>query len=282
MKLSYSEYRTYLDCPKRYKLEIDKVDPPTEPSMYFALYGMVVELFFKKYTNFYTKHDIDLNENEINKILRKLWDQILNENYVCWNDLWVKKTSEEIFNQAYEDVLKNLKKFDFWKRTQSEVPIEIRLKKTKDILTCRLDFVINNQDNTIEILDGKGTEKPEKNVDIEQLYFYALMYLLSNKKLPDKIGFLYYRYQMIKYVDFDKQSMVDFKNKLSLVKNTIKKDINFNAKVKASKQCKWCAYNSTCNELIQKRKERAEKKKSIVPFECEGEIISFSPRGISI
>lgn len=282
MKLSYSEYRTYLDCPKKYKLEIDKVEPPEEQSRYFALYGMVVELFFKKYTNFYVKQDITLNNNEIYEILRKLWDQILDENYVCWNDPWVKRSSEEIFSQAYEDILKNLKEFDFWRYAQSEVPIEIILKKTGDLLTCRLDFVINNTDGTVEIIDGKGTEKPDKNIDIEQLYFYALMYLLSNKKLPNKIGFLYYRFQMIKYMEFDKQTMVDFKNKLSVVKGAIKKDLDFKAKVKASKQCRWCAYNSTCDELILSRKKRAEKKKPIVPFDNNGGIISFSPRGLSI
>lgn len=280
MNLSYSEYSTYLKCPKRYYKEVNKIEPPEQQSRYFALYGYLVEAFFKLYTNIYSKKDIILSDDQVKMILRKLWDKLLEEHYVCWTDPWVRESSEHIFMSAYEDVLKNMSEFDFWKHSLSEVSFEILLKKTRDVLSCRMDFIVNNPDGTTEILDGKGTYKMDKSVDIEQLYFYILVYLLHYKKLPDKAGFLYYKFKMIKYIDFDMKTIMDFKDKLILVKKAIKVDKTFEPKVGISKQCKWCAYNFDCEALINKRKERAEKKKQPAPFEYDGGIVSFSMKGI--
>ena len=285
MKLSYSEYKTYLQCPKRYHLEATKVEPLVEQSRYFALYGLLVEMFFKIYTNTILKRKLVLSNEQINKILRKLWEKILNENYVVWTDPWCRESSEHIFMSAYEDIIANINEFEFWEYAKSEVSFEIILKKTQDILSCRLDYLITNPDGTIEILDGKGTYKIDKPVDIEQLYFYILSYLLHYKKLPDKAGFLYYKFKIIRYIDFDLKTITDFKDKLVIVKTAIKNDTKFEAKVGISKQCKWCAYNFDCKELAEKRKERAEKRKKNKkepeePFEYDGEILSFSMKGI--
>jgi len=280
VKLSYSDYNTYKLCPSRYSMEINKVEPPEKQSCYFAVYGILVEMFFNVYTNGYTKRGVHLPEGQIHSLLRKLWTKVLDENFVEWVDPWVRESSEHIFMSAYEDIIKNINTFDLWDHTQSEVSFEILLKKSQDILSCKLDFLVNRPDGTVEILDGKGTYKMDKPVDLDQLYFYILIYLLHFKKLPDKAGFLYYKFQTIRYIDFDMGTIMDFKNKLTLVKRTIKEDKKFEAKVGISKQCKWCPYNMTCEALINKRKERADKKKPVTPFVFDGEILSFSMKGI--
>lgn len=280
MKLSYSEYSTYLKCPKKYYNEKNKIEPIEEPSRYFSLYGLLIESFFKHYCNFFTKKDITLSEKQIDLILKKLWDKILNENYVSWTDPWVKQTASEIYQSVYEDILKNIEIFDFWKRSYSEVGIEILLKNTQDILSCRFDFIVKNSDGTVEIIDGKGVYKKKKTVDTEQLYFYILIYYLHYKKFPDKAGFLYYKFHSIDYIDFDRDIMIDFMKKLIIVKNTIKQDTTFIPKVKISKQCKWCAYKVDCKALIDERKKRADKKKPLIPYEFNGDILKFSTRGV--
>lgn len=280
MRLSYSEYATYIKCPKRYHLEVTEVEPPEQQSMYFAVYGLLTESFFKIYTNEILPKGITLSDDQIRAIMRKLWAKILDENYVVWTDPWCRESSEHIFMTAYEDVLKNIAEFDFWGNTKAEISFEIVLKKTQDILSCRMDFLVNRSDGTVEILDGKGTYKMEKTVDIEQLYFYALVYYLHYKKLPDKVGFLYYKFKTIQYVDIDINIINDFKSKLVIVKRAIKQDKVFEAKVGISKQCKWCAYKMTCEALIMKRKERADKKKPTISFDFDGGLLSFSPKGI--
>ena len=280
MKLSYSEYRNYVQCPLKYYNEVNNVVPPEEPSRYFAVYGLVVEYFFKIYTNVYSKKGIHLTDDQVRSVMRKLWNKVLEENYVVWTDPWCRESSEHIFMSACDDVIKNLNTFDFWENAQSEVGFEILLKKSKDILTCRLDFIVNNPNGTVEILDGKGTYKMDKSVDIDQLYFYILIYLMHYKKLPDKVGFLYYKFQTIRYIDFDMDSVMEFKKKLALVKMSIKRDKKFEAKVGISKQCKWCNYKYNCKALIDKRQERANKKKPTITYDFEGDILSFSPKGI--
>jgi hypothetical protein len=280
MKLSYSEYKNYIQCPMKYYKEVNNIAPPEKPSKYFRVYGLLTEYFFKIYTNKFSKEDIQLRDEQVYAILRKLWTKILDENFVEWTDPWCRESSEHIFMSAYEDVLKNLNNFDFWKNAQASMSFEILLKKSQDILSCCLDFLVNNPDGTIELIDGKGTYSLDKAVDVEQVYFYILIYYLHYKKLPDKAGYLYYKFQTIRYIDFDMNIIMDFKNKLALVKSAIKKDKIFEAKVGISKQCKWCDYRMTCEALIQKRQERAEKKKPTITFDFEGSVLSFSPKGI--
>jgi CRISPR/Cas system-associated exonuclease Cas4 (RecB family) len=262
MHISYSSYRRYLDCPQRYHYEDIKKPYPVEPSAYFKLYGLLMEMFFKRYANDTTKAGRTLSEDEIRLLLNRMWDKILDTNYVNWRDPWVRENQSQIFDSAYEDVLKNLKAFDFWGNAKAEVTIDINLKKTADQLTGRLDFVWYKPDSKVEVLDGKGTNKIDKNVDIEQLYFYGLIYLLRNRRPPDAMGFLYYRYQVIKYIEYDMETLLSFKDKLATVKRAIKADKQFLPKVKLSKQCKWCPYQYECDAFSAQKEANAAKRKS--------------------
>jgi CRISPR/Cas system-associated exonuclease Cas4 (RecB family) len=275
MRLSYSQYRTFIQCPRLYHYQAIKKEPPEKPSSYFSLYGKLIEAFFKKYTNVYTKQGVVLDNDKIRAILKSLWGYILESNYVDWSDPWVRDTSDQIYENVYNDVLMNIKEFSFWKEAKSEVSFEVLLKKSQDILTCRMDFIWRKPDGTVEILDGKGTNKMDTSVDIEQLLFYALMYLLRNKRIPDKIGFLYYKYHLIKYVDFDMGSVMEFKDKLALVKKAISETTVFEPKVGLSKQCKWCAYRFGCDAFNAKKDANAEKKKSNIAEVYSGDIISL-------
>lgn len=265
MKLSYSSYRTYLDCPRKFHLTDTGVEAPEKKSKYFALYGMLVESFFKQYVNEMLPKGINPSERDIDYTMKSIWQYILNREYVDWEEPWVKQTQQQIYSDAYTDVLKNISANTFWSRAKSEINIVINLKKSLDELSCRLDFIVENEDGTIDIIDGKGTRKMDKNVDTEQLYFYALMYLLRHRKVPDRIGFLYYRYQLLKYVDINYDIIMSFKNKLAIVKETIKKDTEFKAKVKISKQCKWCAYKMDCKDYIKEKSQRAKKRAIEIP-----------------
>lgn len=274
MRLSYSQYRTFIQCPRLYHYQATKVEPPVKSSSYFALYGMLIEAFFKKYTNVYTKQGVVLTDGNIREILKNLWEYILEKSYVDWAEPWVSETSEQIFEGVYSDVLLNMKTFSFWKEAQSEVSFEVLLKKSQDILSCRMDFIWRKGDGTVEILDGKGTKKMDQ-VDIEQLLFYALMYLLRNKRIPDKLGFLYYKYQVIKYIDFDMDAVMGFKDKLALVKKAINETKVFEPKVGLSKQCKWCSYKFGCDAYNAKKDANQEKKRSAITQEYTGDIITF-------
>ncbi|MBD3261264.1 MAG: Dna2/Cas4 domain-containing protein [Candidatus Altiarchaeales archaeon] len=275
MRLSYSNYRTYLNCPRLYYNQVNKVPSDVKDSEYHSLYGRLIESFFEKHVNCYSKRDELIPESQIREIMRREWDYMLDNAYVDWSEPWVKLGSNELFEQVIEDILKNLEAFDFWNQCTSEVSYKIDLKKSGDSLTGRMDF-IRNTGSSIEILDGKGTTKMDKNVDIEQLYFYALLYLLRHGKLPNKVGFLYYRYQLIKYVDINLDIITKFKNKLAIVKRAISQDKVFTPKPMLSKHCKWCKWRFQCDAFSAKKEVYASRKKNKINEKTDGQVIDLS------
>jgi len=260
VKLSYSEYRAYLDCPRYYQLRRDKIPPPEKDNRYFALYGLLVERFFKKYTNEVARSGRVLSDDNVREVLKDIWAYVLETNYVDWNEPWVKSGSEEIFEMAFKDVCENMRMFTFWKDARSEVSYNVALKKSGDLLTCRMDFVVEPEQGPVEIIDGKGKMKIDTDADVEQLYFYALIYLLNKGRLPDKLGLLYYRFKLIKYIDFDPATILAYRDKLAIVKQAIKSDTKFEPKVGLSKQCKWCSYRCGCDAFLTKKRANAEKR----------------------
>ena len=274
MWLSFSKYSTYLECPRKYKYQTDKVPPPEKESKFFALYGNLAQKFFEDYTNIYLPRGIELTPQRVRNVLENQWEHLLNKDYVNWDDPWVKQTPSEVFEEVYIDVLANIEAFDFWKDIRSEVSYKINLVNSGDVLNGRIDFVRKMPDGSVELLDGKSTKHMDR-VDNEQLYFYALMYFIHHKKMPSRLGFLYYRYKIIQYIDFDRDILITFKNKLALAKKAIKLDKAFEAKVKLSKVCMWCPYKLICKPYLEKKEANAKKRESKIGIEHDGDIITF-------
>lgn len=275
MRLSYSKYRTYVECPRHYNwLEINK-KPSVQQSMYHALYGITIQRFFENYVNKYVKRGIKLSKSQIRKFMWEDWTRILEDKYVVWDDPWCKEGSDEIFESAFEDAIANIEAMDFFEHTRSEVIYNINLKKSKDELNGRMDFIVSRPDGTVEILDGKGTKNPKKYVDVEQLYFYALLYLLRKRKLPDKLGFWYYRFQRIEYIEFDIDTILEFRKKVALVKKSIKTDKVWAPKVKITKACKFCEYTQDCDAYLMRKEANRLKRGKGAPITHTGEILSF-------
>jgi CRISPR/Cas system-associated exonuclease Cas4 (RecB family) len=273
MKISFSSYDMYLKCPKEYHYKYSGIKPPEKENKYFALYGILIQKFFEEYTNTILPSKINVTDNLVRATLERQWKRVLFKNHVNWDEPYVRESSEEIFDQVYKDVLENIKAFDFFDQCKSEVTINIKLKKSGDVLDGRLDFIRKCPDGSIEILDGKSTAHLDR-VDVEQLYFYALLYFLSHKKLPKKLGFIFYRYKTIQYVDFNPELLLQFKNKLALTKAAIKKDTVFVPTLKLSKVCMWCPYKLSCQPYMDK-KEANSNKRSKITNDFNGEVISF-------
>jgi CRISPR/Cas system-associated exonuclease Cas4 (RecB family) len=249
------------------------IKPAEEENKYFALYGILIQKFFQKYINDILPSKISVTEALIRSLLSREWQKILDKNYVDWSEPYVKQTSDEIYEEVYKDVIDNMKAFDFFNQCKSEVTINIKLKKSGDILDGRLDFIRKCPDGSIEILDGKGTNHLDR-VDVDQLYFYALLYFLNHKKLPKRLGFLFYRYKSIQYIDFNQDLLIKFKDKLALAKEAIKKDKEFKPTLKMSKVCVWCPYKLMCQPYMDKR-EANSAKRSKMKADFDGDFISL-------
>jgi hypothetical protein len=61
----------------------------------------------------------------------------------------------------------------------------------------KLDFLIRRDDEPLKgitILDGKNAASRGKYTDPDQLRFYALTFYLQSGVMPDRLGFVYFRF----------------------------------------------------------------------------------------
>jgi hypothetical protein len=58
----------------------------------------------------------------------------------------------------------------------------------------RADTIIKRSDTGVTIIDGKNTKYKMKYTDPDQLRWYALLYKLLYKELPDRLAYVWYRF----------------------------------------------------------------------------------------
>ena len=268
MNISYHAWKAYKECPRKYYLKFFRKTEPTRPdNNYFKLYGLLMEKFFEMFSNKWRFKTPYMPPDFIRKKLRVLYDNILEMNDVDWYGRFVKLGKEDIFEQALHDVqeIMNSENHNLFLNTKSEVAIEV---KTKDgvTLSARIDFIHKNLDNSVLILDGKGANKVKKNVSDDQLMFYALLYYLHTSKIPERLAFFYYRFNLVAPVPYDINTLNEFRARVSKdVKDIINME-SFKARP-STKACKFCPYNNSCPD---KTKWQAKKKKSSIEKDAIG------------
>jgi CRISPR/Cas system-associated exonuclease Cas4 (RecB family) len=210
---------------------------------------------------------------DIRNRLEMVYTDILNTSIVDWSSPIAKYSKEEIFEQSYKDICAIMDSMNqnFFLNTKSEVSIDVKLKDNVHI-KGRIDFIHKDAITPdILIFDGKGTDKLGKNVDENQLLFYALQYYFHYKVLPSQLGFFYYRFNAFKPVNINIDIMNEFRAKLSLdIKKMLEE--NFTA-TPCSKSCRYCDYRLTCSDLREYAAKR--KKKSKIEFPSNEEICEF-------
>lgn len=58
----------------------------------------------------------------------------------------------------------------------------------------RADLIVRRDDTGVSILDGKNAKEKGKYTTPDQVRWYALCYYLAYGKIPDRVGFVYYRF----------------------------------------------------------------------------------------
>lgn len=88
------------------------------------------------------------------------------------------------------------------KDARAEVPLDVTILGHK--LGGRADFIMRRVQpyGDLLILDGKGSRYREDYTDKRQLIWYAMLYYERHKILPDKLGFVYWRFDPPKSVDW--------------------------------------------------------------------------------
>ena len=115
-------------------------------------------------------------------------------------------------------------------------------------ITGRLDFIHKDPiSSSVNIFDGKGTDKLGKNISNDQVLYYCLLYFFNYKELPVETGFFYYRFNLFVPVPVNLTILNEFRSKVSLGIKQILTDTNFTP-TPSAKACKYCDYRITCDE----------------------------------
>ena len=258
MIISYHSWKEYGECPKKYFLKYRKKAPYSVPrNDYHALYGKLVERFFQHFCNTWRFTMPYMPVEEIKYKLTSLYRIVLDTSTVDWTAPFITASQEDIFNQAFGDVnaIMNSLSQNYFLNTKSEVSIEVAVQSGAQ-LTCRLDFVHKKAvGDHLTIFDGKGSMTIGKNVEDDQVLFYALMYYFHYKRLADEIGYFYYRFNTYKPVPISLSILNEFRAKLSLRVKEMVADSTFTA-TPSAKACKYCEYRLSCIEGMESKAKR--------------------------
>jgi len=261
MKYSVSSLNLYRDCPQKfYRAKIKKHPPDEVSDRFYAIYGIVVQKVFEI---FYNEQCWLMKGNllpYLKEICRKEFASLLKTEYVDWNK---HKLSPQQFYQECEDaILVGLGAIKQEKLLAPYAKSEIWLHHTLDsghILNGRVDFIFKYSDKDVWILDGKGTSS--QNADKWQLYFYALLYYLNYGVIPNKLGFIYWRFGTVKFVKFKPEDLKPFYEEVLQIIEQIAVNVKTRKwPANPPKGCFFCDYKPSCVDYrIYKRDKRAAK-----------------------
>jgi len=133
------------------------------------------------------------------------------------------------------------------------------------------DMIIRREDNGVTILDGKNT-KNKDSANPDQLRFYALLFWLSYRELPDRLGFVWYRYphgtetpnedgsttleEGVTWVPFTREDLLGLADRAVAARNGMRKH-HFEATPEPSK-CRYCDFQPVCPERQEQIKANAK------------------------
>lgn len=152
----------------------------------------------------------------------------------------------------------------------------------------KADLIIRRDDTGLTIIDGKNSKRYKDGkgglktyTDPDQLRWYALCFYLCYRKMPDRLGFVYYRYpygatvldvngdptmdeegnelkeEGVEWVEFTKEDLKGLGQRAVDVRKAMDRE-KFEAKP-YWKTCRFCDYETVCQER-QAQKERNRRK----------------------
>ena len=212
----WSSMKAYEECPQKYLYSrgwptIDlgnglgrglEVTPETKSEHHIIMghtIQEVVEIMYNERWWEVPSTIVDKCEAQTKKSFSKFLRRV---KYIDWK---TAPPRTELLETCRQGVLGYLRTFAKHKFVGSYVGVEEDMGGWVDPLTevrGRADVVFKRKDTGITILDGKNSREywdrkhkaPMVYTDPDQLRWYALCYYLQHSVIPDRLGFVYYRY----------------------------------------------------------------------------------------
>lgn len=286
----WSHFKMYEDCPQKFLWTkgwdgIDcgggdgKPKPnPSEDSKHHAIMGIAIQYAVEKmYNGELYKNPESLLETMQSMAREKFLELESNpSNHINWNNARI--TREEAIQVVEDGVLGYLKTMKAHRflgpYSRAEVNIFGWINKWTSI-GGRADTIIRRDDTGITILDGKNTKWKMKYTDPDQLRWYALLFKLSYKKLPDRLAFVWYRFPHgsvtvledgtevaetgVEWVEFDDGDLEGLAHRvLEVKKKMFKKKFE---PIPVPNNCRLCDFEPVCEARQTQRAANASKRR---------------------
>jgi hypothetical protein len=271
--LYWSHLSDYEKCPQMYLWsygwgDLDLGDgpgkrkpKPGDKSAHHAVMGIVIQAVLEDFYNKYLwKHQAGLTDMLVRLTKEKLTATLAKPKFVInWREAPQLEEMEDICVSGVLGYLKTMKHHKFLgPYAQSEVELFGYVDKYLP-LGGRADFIIRRDDTGITMLDGKNSQTKMKYTDPDQLRWYALTFALSYGKMPDRLGFVWYRYPYeegteetgVDWVEFTRRDLKGLAERAQKVRKGQNKG-KFDPIPKA-KHCQWCDYESVCTARQEQR-----------------------------
>jgi len=207
--LYWSSLKLYEDCPQAFLWSrgwgaIDVGGGPGRPkprpfkdSRHHAVMGIVIQSVLESmYNKEWWKHPTELKKL-LDEELERQFKLEITKNYIDWRLAGPKDEMFRVCRDGVYGFLKTLKAHKLvGQYARCEVDYVAYIDKWSPV-GGRMDFLIRRNDEPnkgITILDGKNSKHRGKYTDPDQLRFYALVFYLNTGVMPDRLGFIYFRF----------------------------------------------------------------------------------------
>lgn len=146
----------------------------------------------------------------------------------------------------------------------------------------KADLIIRREDTGLSILDGKNSQSKGKYTNPDQLRWYGLVWYLAYRQLPDRLGFLYWRYpagflaegshvpeEGVDWVPFTKDDMKGLAARAVEARKGMEKERFDPCPVPS--HCKFCDYEDVCAPRQTQKEGNRRVKKNSEPIFAEAQ-----------
>lgn len=169
---------------------------PVRSSEHHSLMGNVIQVVLENLYNQELWRDGANLKDRLKTLLDKEFTLALNKAYIDWSRTDCPPQGD-LYNICWDGISGYLKTMKQHRLLGPYARAEVELPAMVDKYTPingRADFIIRRDDVGVMILDGKNAKTKGKYTDPDQLRWYALCFWLAYGQMPDKLGFVYYRY----------------------------------------------------------------------------------------
>lgn len=311
--LYWTNLARYENCPQQFLWsrgweDIDvgggpgrKKPVPIKQSRHHAVMGIVIQSVVERLYNEELWRDPRGLADRLVEMVDKEWVYTTSQSR-NWVDYRVAGSKAELLETCRKGVLGYLRTMKKHRLLGEYSRAEVELLGFIDkynVVGGRADTIIRRKDTGVTILDGKNSKSKGKYTDPDQLRWYAMLFYLAYRQMPDRLGFVYYRYpygdpvvdsdgnpvvgedgtpqveEGVDWVPFTKDDLRGLAHRAVEARKGMNKR-KFDANPVPS-YCKWCDYETVCPERqAQKRANSRAKKGQVEGIEGAGGFVNLA------